>query len=42
MLIRPAAEADLPAVKAIYDHQVLTGIATFDLEPPPLDYWRAS
>jgi L-amino acid N-acyltransferase YncA len=41
MLIRPAAEADLPAVKAIYDHQVLTGMATFDLEPPALDYWRA-
>jgi phosphinothricin acetyltransferase len=41
MLIRPAAEADLPAVKAIYDQQVLTGTATFDLEPPPVDYWRA-
>ena len=41
MLIRPATEADLPAVKAIYDHQVLTGTATFDLEPPPVDYWRA-
>jgi L-amino acid N-acyltransferase YncA len=41
MLIRPAAEADLPAIKAIYDHQVATGIATFDLEAPPLDYWRA-
>ncbi len=41
MLIRPAAEADLPAVKAIYDDQVLTGIATFDLQPPPIDYWRA-
>lgn len=41
MLIRPAAEADLPAVKAIYDHQVLTSTATFDLEPPPEDYWRA-
>jgi L-amino acid N-acyltransferase YncA len=40
MLIRPATEADLPAVKAIYDHQVLTGTATFDLEPPPVDYWR--
>ena len=41
MLIRPATEADLPAVKAIYDHQVLTGTATFDTEPPPVDYWRA-
>jgi phosphinothricin acetyltransferase len=41
MLIRPATESDLPAVKAIYDDQVLTGVATFDLEPPPIDYWRA-
>jgi phosphinothricin acetyltransferase len=41
MLIRPATEADLPSVKAIYDHQVQTSIATFDLEPPPIDYWRA-
>lgn len=41
MLIRPAAEADLPALKAIYDHQVLTSVATFDIEPPPIDYWRA-
>jgi L-amino acid N-acyltransferase YncA len=41
MLIRPAAEADLSAVKAIYDHQVLTSAATFDLDPPPVDYWRA-
>lgn len=40
MLIRPATEADLPAVKAIYDHEVLTGVATFDLEPPSADYWR--
>ena len=41
MLIRPATDADLAAVKAIYDHQVLTGVATFDLEPPPEAYWRA-
>ena len=40
MLIRPATESDLPGVKAIYDDQVLTGVATFDLEPPPIDYWR--
>ena len=41
MLIRPATEADLPAVKAICDHQVLTSAATFDLEPPLVDYWRS-
>ena len=39
MVIRPATEPDLPAVKAIYDHQVRTGIATFDLVEPPLDHW---
>jgi len=41
MLIRPATDADLPAAKAIYDVHVHHGIATFDVEPPPLDYWRA-
>lgn len=39
--IRSAAAADLPAVKAIYDEQVRTGIATFDVEPPPIGYWEA-
>jgi L-amino acid N-acyltransferase YncA len=39
--IRAATEADLSQVKAIYDLEVLHGIATFDLEPPPLAYWRA-
>ncbi|MCW2796435.1 N-acetyltransferase family protein [Nocardioides sp.] len=41
MLIRPAIDSDLPAVKAIYDEHVHHGIATFDVEPPPLDYWRS-
>lgn len=41
MLVRPATSADLPAVKAVYDHQVDTGVATFDLEPPPLASWEA-
>jgi len=40
MLVRPATSADLPAVKAIYDVQVRDGVATFDLEPPPLAYWE--
>jgi L-amino acid N-acyltransferase YncA len=39
MVTRVATEQDLPAIKAIYDHQVLTGIATFDTEPPPLEKW---
>lgn len=36
---RAASEQDLPAIKAIYDHQVRTGIATFDLVEPPLEVW---
>lgn len=39
MLIRTAAPADLPAVSAIYDHEVHTGVSTFDTEPRPLAVW---
>jgi len=39
--IRPATEADLPGVAAIYDEEVRTGTATFDVEPPGLDLWRS-
>ncbi|HET7432698.1 MAG TPA: GNAT family N-acetyltransferase [Nocardioides sp.] len=38
--IRPATQDDLPALAAIYDEQVRTGISTFDLEPPPAAYWQ--
>lgn len=34
--IRPAAEADLAAVTAIYDREVRHGTATFELTPPDL------
>jgi L-amino acid N-acyltransferase YncA len=34
--IRPTAETDLPAITAIYRHYVLTGTATFELDPPDL------
>ena len=34
MLIRPAAPADLPAITALYREYVLTGTATFELDPP--------
>jgi phosphinothricin acetyltransferase len=34
--IRPATEADLPAVTGIYEHAVLYGTATFELIPPDL------
>ncbi len=36
VLIRPATEADLPGITAIYDHAVRTGTATFELIPPDL------
>src|ERR1700754_4734191 len=32
--IRPATEADLPAITKIYEHAVLHGTATFELIPP--------
>jgi phosphinothricin acetyltransferase len=34
--LRPATEADLPAVTEIYQHAVLHGTATFELIPPDL------
>ena len=34
--IRPATEADLPAITEIYEHAVLHGTATFELDPPDL------
>ena len=34
--IRPATEADLAAITAIYDHAVRHGTATFELIPPDL------
>lgn len=38
---RSATERDLPGIANIYTHAVETSHATFDLEPPDLDYWRA-
>jgi len=40
MPIRPATAQDLPAIKSIYDGEVLTGISTFATVPPGLDYWQ--
>ena len=34
--IRPATEADLPAITEIYEHAVCHGTATFELIPPDL------
>jgi phosphinothricin acetyltransferase len=38
--IRPATDADLPAITAIYEHAVLHGTATFELVPPDLAEMR--
>ncbi|MBV8032716.1 MAG: N-acetyltransferase [Betaproteobacteria bacterium] len=38
--VRPAAQADLPAVHAIYAHHVREGLASFEEEPPSLDEMR--
>jgi len=33
-VIRPATPADIPAIAAIYGQSVITGTASFELEPP--------
>jgi phosphinothricin acetyltransferase len=38
--IRDATPADAAAIAAIYEREVLTGFATFDLEPPPVGHWE--
>jgi phosphinothricin acetyltransferase len=35
--VRDAAEADLPAIQAIYAHHVLHGLASFEEEPPAVE-----
>lgn len=35
-MIRPAIEADIDAIQAIYAHHVLTGTATFEEVPPDI------
>ncbi|MCE7975314.1 MAG: N-acetyltransferase family protein [Leptolyngbya sp. PLA1] len=40
MRIRPAQEQDLPGIAAIYDREVLHGIATFMTVPYSSDEWR--
>ncbi|MEQ8604646.1 MAG: N-acetyltransferase family protein [Marivibrio sp.] len=36
-LVRDAVEADLSAITEIYAAEVRTGLASFELEPPPLE-----
>ena len=35
--LRPAAQDDLDAIRAIYAHHVLTGLASFEETPPDID-----
>jgi L-amino acid N-acyltransferase YncA len=37
-IIRNALESDAAAVQAIYAYHVLNGTASYDIEPPPLEY----
>jgi L-amino acid N-acyltransferase YncA len=37
--VRDATAADLAAVAAVYEHEALHGIATFDAEGRPEDFW---
>lgn len=38
--VRPAVDADLDAVAAIYAREVHEGTATFDITPPPRSKWE--
>ncbi len=40
-LIRPSLTADMPAVTAIYQHHVLHGTGTFEIDPPSLEDMKA-
>jgi L-amino acid N-acyltransferase YncA len=35
--VRPATEADVPAITEIYNYEILNGWATFDIEPKTLE-----
>jgi L-amino acid N-acyltransferase YncA len=39
-IIRPAVEDDLQDIAAIYNHEIVSSTATFDLEPPTPSYWE--
>lgn len=40
MQVRPATEADIPAIQAIYAHHVLHGLASFEIDPPNVGEMR--
>ena len=41
LAIRPATEADLPAITEIYGHAVLNGTASYEYDPPSLAEMRS-
>lgn len=41
LTIRGVAEADADAIASIYAHHVLSGTASYDLEPPPSEFHRS-
>lgn len=40
IIVRPAGDADVPAITAIYGHWVETGTASFELQAPAADEMR--
>ena len=40
MLIRDVKETDAGAIAAIYAHHVLNGTASYDIDPPPVEFHR--
>jgi L-amino acid N-acyltransferase YncA len=38
--VRPAVADDVPAIQAIYAHWVLTGVASFEIDPPGVEEIR--
>ena len=41
ILVRPSAEADIPAIARIYGHHVLNGLASFEEVAPPAELFSA-
>jgi L-amino acid N-acyltransferase YncA len=37
--VRPASFADAPAIAAIYAHHVRHGTASFEVDPPTVEFW---
>ncbi len=40
MIVRPARKEDIPALLEIYNHEVINGAATLDINPKTLPQWE--